>query len=162
MTGLSVKRNERMGTKFIHTNIISKDWRTLAAFYVKVFDCKILQPERNLAGVWLEKGTGVQNAKIKGVHLQLPGFDENGPTLEIFQYEENEPGSFTFKANREGFRHIAFHVDNVKKVLDRILKFGGKRLGEIVKRDFPNGQLTFIYTTDPEGNIIEIQNWKSL
>ena len=70
--------------KFVHVNIVAKDWRKLAEFYEKVFGCIRILPERSFSGEWLEKGTGIKNAKIKGVHLRLPGFGENGPTLEIF------------------------------------------------------------------------------
>jgi len=151
-----------MPTKFIHTNIISKDWKTLADFYINVFDCKILPPERDLSGKWLDKGTGVKDAQIRGVHLRLPGFGENGPTLEVFQYSENEEKPPLPKSNREGFSHIAFHVDNVEETLTKIIKFKGSKLGEITTKDFPSGRLVFIYATDPEGNIVEIQNWEKL
>ena len=33
-------------------------------------------------------------------------------------------------------------------------------LGKVVEADLPGvGRLTFVYLTDPEGNILEIQNW---
>ncbi len=149
-----------MPVKYVHTNIVSKNWKNLVNFYVNVFECTVLPPERNLSGDWIEKGTGVKNAKLNGVHLRLPGFDKNGPTLEIFQYSENKNKVLTAKANREGFGHIAFHVDNMEEILEKIIKNGGTKLGEIVTKDFPNGKLTFVYTTDPEGNIVEVQNWE--
>ena len=34
--------------KFVHTNIITDNWRKLADFYIKVFDCKPVLPERDL------------------------------------------------------------------------------------------------------------------
>jgi catechol 2,3-dioxygenase-like lactoylglutathione lyase family enzyme len=104
--------------KYVHTNIIAKNWRLLSDFYIKVFECKPLPPERNLKGDWLENGTGVKNASLQGVHLLLPGFDKDGPTLEIFQYQENEDKPNPV-ANREGFGHIAFLVDNVETVLKK-------------------------------------------
>ena len=73
--------------KYVHTNIIARDWKLLADFYIKVFECKPVLPERDIKGDWLEKGTGVKNASLRGIHLLLPGFDNDGPTLEIFQYQ---------------------------------------------------------------------------
>lgn len=151
-----------MSVKYIHTNIVSKNWKILVNFYVNVFECTILPPERNLSGDWIEKGTGVKKAKLNGVHLRLPGFKENAPTLEVFQYAENEIKALPAKANREGFGHIAFHVDDVEQIMNKIIKHGGAKLGEIVTKDFPNGKLTFVYATDPEGNIVEVQNWELL
>jgi len=143
--------------KFVHTNIIARDWKKLAMFYEQVFGCIPVPPDRNLRGRWLEEGTGVPDAKIQGVHLRLPGFGERGPTLEIFQYnhskERSEPA-----ANRIGFGHIAFAVDNVEAARTTVLESGGGSAGKVVSFEIPGaGTVTFVYLTDPEGNIIELQ-----
>ena len=149
-----------MKATYRHTNLIAKDWRRLADFYETVFGCKRLMPERDLSGDWLSKGTGVHEAHIRGVHLSLPGFAEKGPTLEIFQYDLNMSKP-TVAANREGFAHIAFEVDDVSGYLDAVKQHGGNNLGRITTEVVPNvGTLTFVYITDPEGNIVELLNWK--
>ena len=101
-----------------HTNIISKDWKKLAQFYETVFGCVRVPPERHLSGKWLDKGTGVADANISGVQLRLPGHGDTGPTLEIFQYAENE-GRLPPAANREGIGHLAFEVDDVADAMAR-------------------------------------------
>jgi hypothetical protein len=63
-----------MNIKFAHTNIISANWESLVQFYAKVFGCIPVPPQRNQSGLWLEKGTGVKNAQLKGMHLRLPGY----------------------------------------------------------------------------------------
>ena len=75
--------------KFVHTNIVAQNWERLANFYIEVFDCKPVFPERNLKGNWVNELIGLEDANIRGIHLQLPGF-ENGPTLEIFEYSLEE------------------------------------------------------------------------
>ena len=125
-----------MGTRYIHTNIVARDWRKLVCFYEDVFDCVYLPPQRNLSGDWLDRGTGVPDAHIEGKHLRLPGFDQNGPTLEIFSYshmEENLPPV----ANRIGLGHLAFSVDDVPDVLEKVIAGGGQALGEIVQGKSP-------------------------
>lgn len=145
--------------KFSHINIIAKDWKKLSEFYQKVFNCVPVPPERNLSGKLIERGTGIPAAKINGVHLQLPGYTENGPTLEIFQYNENKPRE-SIAINREGYAHIAFKVDDIEKIRDIIIKEGGELIGEIVTLDVKDaGRVTFLYLTDPEGNIIELHKW---
>lgn len=148
-----------MPVKYTHSNIIARDWRVLADFYTKVFDCIPLPPERHLSGEWLEKGTGVKDAFLQGIHLLLPGYDDKGPTLEIFSYaqmKKNLPPA----ANRLGLMHLAFCVEDVHNTLAIIIENGGKTLGEIVTRNIAEvGTLTFVYATDPEGNILEIQHW---
>ena len=149
-----------MQAKYKHINIIAQDWQNLAAFYERVFGCIRIPPERHLSGEWLDKGTGVKGARFSGVHLRLPGYEDDDLTLEIFQYSENKSKSSP-AANREGFCHIAFEVDNVHSATEEILRNGGSYVGKPVSADIPNiGKLTFVYLADPEGNIIELQAWE--
>ena len=34
--------------RYAHTNIVARDWKALALFYIKAFGCKRKLPERNL------------------------------------------------------------------------------------------------------------------
>lgn len=151
-----------MAVRYVHTNIVCLDWESLVSFYVDVFECTVRLPERHLSGAWLEKGTGVSDARIDGIHIVLPGYGSDGPTLEVFQYGESLRREGLPVANREGFSHIAFHVDDVVAKLDQILSRGGSALGEVITTDFPSGRLVFTYAADPEGNVIEIQNWRTV
>jgi len=36
--------------KYVHTNLIANDWKSLSEFYVNVFDCEPIYPERDLSG----------------------------------------------------------------------------------------------------------------
>jgi predicted enzyme related to lactoylglutathione lyase len=144
-------------SRYVHTNIIARDWKGLARFYEKVFGCIRVPPERDLSGEWLEDATGVKGAGIRGIHLRLPGHGENGPTLEIFQYNHMEKSRGT-AVNRPGLAHIAFLVDDVDAARRAVIDAGGGGVGEIVTLDLPGvGGITFVYVTDPEGNIIELQ-----
>jgi predicted enzyme related to lactoylglutathione lyase len=145
--------------RYVHTNLIARDWRKLARFYEGVFGCTPVPPERDLAGQWLEDGTGVPGAHIHGVHLRLPGHGADGPTLEIFQYDHEEERPET-AVNRPGFGHIAFAVDDVEAARDAVVTAGGGTVGQVVSLEVPGaGTVTFVYLTDPEGNILELQHW---
>lgn len=147
------------GVKFAHINIIANDWRKLAEFYQKVFGCKPVSAERKLSGNWIEEATAVINAKINGIHLCLPGYEKNLPTLEIFEYNHTESEQ-SKKINKPGFAHIAFSVNDVEQILKYVLNEGGKQVGKIVSKEISNaGKITFAYCTDPEGNILELQKW---
>ncbi len=148
-----------MGIRYAHTNIVSENWKALARFYEEVFDCVPVPPERALSGRWLDDGTGVAGAELAGIHLRLPGYGDHGPTLEIYQYthmpEKPEPAP-----NRKGLGHLAFAVDDVGQILDKIIVRGGRALGKVVNTEVPGvGAICFVYATDPEGNIIELQKW---
>ena len=145
--------------RFAHTNLIAKNWKKLSAFYEKVFGCIPIHPDRNLSGEWLDKATGLKNAQIRGIHLRLPGFDVNGPTLEIFEYGEM-PERPSINTNTPGFSHIAFAVDDVSGLAGKVIAHGGSIVGDLTERRIDRvGDLVFQYVSDPEGNIIELQSW---
>src|SRR5688572_27016745 len=79
--------------KYVHTNLIARDWRELANFYETVLGCIPVPPERNYSGPELAAGTGILGASLQGIHLRLPGFEDEGPTLEIFSYRRFTAGS---------------------------------------------------------------------
>lgn len=146
------------GGRYVHTNLIARDWRMLAEFYQSVLGCVLVLPERHFSGSELETGTGVRGSKIDGVHLRLPGNGDNGPTLEIFTYSRLADGPSP-AVNRPGFGHIAFAVDSVADARAEVLGAGGKSVGEIVTLTTAVGhQVTWCYVTDPEGNILELQS----
>jgi len=148
-----------MKAKFRHTNIVARDWRKLAEFYQHAFGCEPVPPERAAVGEWVERCTGVLGAEIRGVHLRLPGFGDDGPTLEIFQYNKAAQRLET-AINRPGLAHLAFEVDDVEGAADTVLAAGGHCVGDLVTAKIAGaGTITLVYVTDPEGNIIELQKW---
>ncbi|MFZ0454658.1 MAG: VOC family protein [Ignavibacteriaceae bacterium] len=148
-----------INAKYVHTNLIAEDWEKLALFYKEVFGCKVVPPERDFKGKDIEFGTGIKNVHLQGVHLQLPGYKDHGPTLEIFSYSPQEEKTQK-EINSPGYGHIAFQVDNVDKAKEIVLNHGGKKVGEIVNLQVSsNSKVTWCYVTDPEGNVIELQSW---
>jgi len=146
--------------KFVHTNIIARDWKRLAQFYIEVFGCEPVYPERNLSGEWVDKITKISNVKIKGIHLKLPGY-QDGPTLEIFEYNNLSKQNNKPLINDPGYSHIAFHVNDVEAILQKLISNGGESYGELIEKNIEGiGILKVIYAKDLEGNIIEIQNLK--
>ena len=144
--------------KYVHTNIVAKDWKTLAKFYIEVFNCKEKPPQRDLSGSWLDSATGLENAALKGIHLILPGYEDEGPTLEIFSYETMKKRGGG-DANSFGFSHIAFLVDDVELTFQKAMTHGGQALGNVTQKTIDGvGDLTLVYFRDPEGNIVEIQS----
>ena len=155
--------------KYVHTNLISRAWRRLAAFYQNVFGCVPVPPERDYANPELAAGTGMPGAALQGAHLRLPGFDNSdyAPTLEIFTYQQQmgrpslvaTPAGGTIPAvNRIGYGHIAFAVSSVDDARSEVLAAGGSAVGEVVTLTTATGaNIHWCYVRDPEGNIIELQ-----
>jgi catechol 2,3-dioxygenase-like lactoylglutathione lyase family enzyme len=148
-----------IAARFGHVNLIADDWRRLADFYEAVFGCQPVPPERDYGGPDLERGTGVPRATLRGVHLRLPGFGDGGPTLEIYTYGKNAPSGVA-SADRTGWGHIAFAVDDVPRARDAVLDAGGGTVGDVVTLRTSDGRrVTWCYVRDPEGNIVELQSW---
>jgi len=147
--------------KYVHTNLIAADWRTLADFYQHIFGCTPVLPERDLKGAALEAGTGIPGATIRGMHLRLPGYGDSGPTIEIFQYNQMADRPAT-AVNRPGWGHLAFAVEDVVAARAEVLAAGGQSIGEVVTTTIASGaKVTWCYVTDPEGNVIELQAWSA-
>jgi predicted enzyme related to lactoylglutathione lyase len=150
-----------VSARYAHTNLVARDWRALGRFYEHVLGCTPMAPERDLYGEWLERGTGVPGARIRGAHYRLPGGGPAGPTLELFQYEplaEAPPPP----ANRVGFGHIAFAVDDVDAARAAVIAAGGQPVGTIESIVIDGGgRITWTYVRDPEGNLIELQKRES-
>jgi predicted enzyme related to lactoylglutathione lyase len=150
-----------MAAKYGHTNLIAEDWRALANFYQQLFGCVPVPPERDFQGAQIEAGTGIPGAHLRGVHLRLPGYGDNGPTLEILNYNILESRGKT-AVNRPGFGHIAFMVADVAAAQQAVLRAGGRKVAEIVSLQIATGaSVTMCYVTDPEGNTVELQSWST-
>jgi catechol 2,3-dioxygenase-like lactoylglutathione lyase family enzyme len=145
------------GVQLAHINLVARDWERLAAFYEGVFGYTRVLPERDLSEPWLESGTGVRGARVRGVHLRLPGAE--GPTIEVFSYYPALDALPT-APNRPGWGHIAFAVEDVAGARAAVLEAGGSALGELIETEIEGaGEIAFAYVADPEGNVIELQRW---
>ena len=148
-----------INARYVHTNLIARDWRTLVRFYQDVLGCAPVPPERDLSGPDMDAGTGIPGAHLRGMHLRLPGRGDDGPTLEIFTYDVllEQPAT---AVNRPGFGHIAFSVKDVAAARAEVLAAGGRPIGAVVTVTVADGaQVTWCYVTDLEGNAIELQSW---
>ena len=145
--------------RFGHVNLTGHDWRRLAAFYTEVLGCRFVPPERDISGPVLEAATGRSAAHLRGAHLRLPGHGDDGPTLEIFAYDDAPPAPGPDVA-RPGWGHIAFAVPDVRAAVEAVVAAGGRRHGEVVTTTTADGRhVTWCYAADPEGNLVELQAW---
>ena len=145
--------------KYVHTNLIASDWKRLVRFYCEVFGCEPAGPERDMSGAWLDSVTSLRNAHLTGLHLRLPRYDDDAPTLEIFSYDQMIECGLP-APNQCGFGHIAFGVEDVDQALQAVTAAGGSAVGNIGTTKVDGvGTLRVVYARDPEGNIVELQKW---
>lgn len=147
-----------MKAKYVRTNIVAVDCQKLADFYICVFGCRFVPPERDCRGGAPDAATGLDNARLRVVHLRLPGYGDDGPTVEIYSYASPVPRQQT--VNRPGIGHLAFQVEDVHTASREVIAHGGREMGEITTLATKVGtKVTWCYMADPEGNIVELQSW---
>ena len=144
---------------FAHVSLVAENWESLADFYRRVFECEVVPPTRDLFGPELEAATNIPEAHLRGAHVRLPGRGGEGPTLEVFQYENPAPRG-SLGLNAPGIAHLAFKVSDVAQAREEVIRHGGSPVGQVVTLPVAgSGRVTFAYVRDPEGNTIELQSW---
>jgi catechol 2,3-dioxygenase-like lactoylglutathione lyase family enzyme len=80
---------------------------------------------------------------------------DGGDVFEVVRFRSPAAGAHepAPAANRPGLRHIAFTVDDVHAVVDRVRAAGWDTVGEIV--DFQD-TFRLCYVRGPEGLIVEL------
>lgn len=137
-------------TDFVHIGLVVEDLdETVRFLEVLGFDCG--RPG-TFSGEWIDRIIGLDDATVEVVMVRGPG---GGDVFEVVRFQspaaaaqERAPA-----ANRPGLRHVAFKVDDLRAVVDRVREAGWETVGEIV--DF---QSTFLlcYVRGPEGLIVEL------
>ena len=85
----------------------------------------------------------------KGLEKELPGI---AGELEIQR--------LGFESVRLSHKNHAAFADALEAHRDAVVAAGGGTVGELVTAEITSaGKITFVYVTDPEGNIIELQKW---
>ena len=76
--------------------------------------------------------------------------------VELFEFPENEDKHNNFKYWKTGLFHFSVQYPNIEKLVDTIIKHGGKKRMSI--REYYPGEKPYrmCYIQDPFGNVFEI------
>jgi catechol 2,3-dioxygenase-like lactoylglutathione lyase family enzyme len=137
-------------TDFVHIGLVVEDLDETVRFLSLLgFDCG--KPGM-FSGEWIDRIIGLENASVEVVMARAP---DGSDVFEVVRFHSPSTGARepAPAVNRPGLRHVAFKVDDVRGVVDRIREAGWETIGEIV--DF---QSTFLlcYVRGPEGLIVEL------
>ncbi len=137
-------------TRFVHTGVVVDDLTTAVGFFTSLgLECS--EPFAAV-GEWVDRILGLPAVRVEGVMIRTPdGID----ALELVKFHEptGEPDAQPAPPNRRGIRHLAFAVDDLNAVVDRLRAVGWGTVGEIV--DY-QGLYLLCYVRGPEGLIIEL------
>jgi catechol 2,3-dioxygenase-like lactoylglutathione lyase family enzyme len=137
-------------TSFVHVGLVVDDLDETVRFLSLLgLDCG--KPGVH-SGDWIDRIIGLENATVETVMVRAP---DGSDVFEVVRFESPsaEAQELSPAANRPGLRHVAFKVDDVRGVVDRVREAGWETVGEIV--DYEN---TFLlcYVRGPEGLIVEL------
>ena len=135
---------------FDHVGITVADLDAVTEFFVELgFE---MVGRTFLEGEFLDTVCGIANARTEMTLLRLPG---GGTTLELatFIRPDNEPGSPDAMPNELGLRSLAFEVDDVQGMVDRLAVDGYHPLGGVGEYE---GAWRMVSVRGPEGIIVSL------
>jgi catechol 2,3-dioxygenase-like lactoylglutathione lyase family enzyme len=137
-------------TSFVHIGLVVEDLDETVRFLSLLgFDCS--RPAEH-GGEWIDRIIGLDDTTVEVVMVRAP---DGKDIFEVVRFRSptagtQEPAPPT---NRPGLRHVAFTVDDLRGVVDRVREAGWDTVGEIV--DYEN-MFLLCYLRGPEGLIVEL------
>jgi catechol 2,3-dioxygenase-like lactoylglutathione lyase family enzyme len=136
--------------RFDHVGITVADLDSVADFFVGLgFE---VEGRMFVEGEFLDTVCGIPDSRTEIVMLKPP---DGGTRLELgrFVRPDHEPGSPNAMANELGLRNIAFEVDDLPAVVDRLAAQGYGLVGGIGEYE---GVWRMAYVRGPEGLIVSL------
>ena len=137
-------------TNFVHIGLVVEDLDEPVRFLELLgFDC---DEPGIYSGEWIDRIIGLENVTVEVVMARAP---DGSDIFEVVRFRSPSAGAQERApaANRPGLRHVAFTVDDVRAVVDRVREAGWETVGEIV--DFEHTYL-LCYVSGPDGLIVEL------
>ena len=136
--------------RFDHVGITVANLDAVTAFFVGLG----LEVEGRMfvEGEFLDTVIGIPDSRTEIVMLRPP---DGGTLLELssFVRPEHEPGSPTAMANELGLRNVAFEVDDLQGVVDRLAADGYGLVGDVGQYE---NVWRMAYVRGPEGIIVSL------
>jgi catechol 2,3-dioxygenase-like lactoylglutathione lyase family enzyme len=136
--------------RFDHVGITVADLDTVMAFFVGLgFE---VEGRMSMEGEFVDTVIGIPHSRSEIVMLRPP---DGGTGLELSSFirPNHEPGSPDAMSNELGLRNVAFEVDDLDAILDRLATDGYRLVGGV-------GQYEHIwrmaYVRGPEGIIVSL------
>ena len=137
-------------TDFVHVGLVVEDLDETVRFLGLLgFDCG---KPGVFSGRWIDRIIGLEDVTVEVVMVRAP---DGSDVFEVVRFKSPSAGAQepAPAANRPGLRHVAFKVDDVRGVVDRVRAAGWETVGEIV--DFES-MFLLCYVRGPEGLIVEL------
>jgi glyoxylase I family protein len=138
-----------------HIAIVVNDLEKMIDYYTQFLDFKVKR-RYLINNDEFQKGIGIPNASAKGAHLGSPNCEVELELLEF--YGKTHKNTDFLLPDVNGFRHIAFAVNDLASCYNQLKSKGAEFISEPVAIKNPKelAGIQFVYLKDPEGNIIEL------
>jgi catechol 2,3-dioxygenase-like lactoylglutathione lyase family enzyme len=133
-----------------HTGVVVRNLEKSVEFY-RVLG--FVEDNRDTEeGNFIDAVVGLKNAKVEWVKLKAP----DGYLLELLQYHSHpeQKEIAKQKSNQLGCSHLAFGVDNIDSVCEKIEEIGGSIVNPPALTN--DKKVKVAYCHDNEGNLMEI------
>jgi catechol 2,3-dioxygenase-like lactoylglutathione lyase family enzyme len=141
-----------------HVNLVVGDMPTMLAFYANVLGMRVTK-QATIGGAWIDEVTGLRAVEADVVFLE----PASGPGIELLHYRwpQGARPDGLGRPNTRGFRHIAFRVADIDRLVAAIEAAGIKPLSNVqqvpaVQVDYADQRKRLVYCHDPEGNLLEL------
>jgi catechol 2,3-dioxygenase-like lactoylglutathione lyase family enzyme len=137
-------------TDLVHIGLVVEDLDETVRF-LEVLGLRCGEPGVH-GGEWIDRIVGLEDATVQTVMARAP---DGSDVFEVVRFVAPSAGAQERSpaANRPGLRHVAFKVDDVRAVVDRVRRAGWDTVGEIVDYE---GMFLLCYVRGPEGLIVEL------
>jgi len=137
-------------TSLVHIGLVVEDLDETVRFLALLgFDCG--DPGVH-SGEWIDRIVGLDDVTVETVMVRAP---DGSDVFEVVRFASPSAGAQepVPAANRPGLRHVAFRVDDVRAVVERVRAAGWDTVGEVV--DYQS-MFLLCYVRGPEGLIVEL------
>src|SRR4051794_32660047 len=137
--------------RFDHVGITVADLDAMTAFFVGL-GFEVEGGRMFIKGEFLDTVIGIPDSRTEIVMLRPP---DGGTRLELssFVRPDHDPGSPAPMANELGLRNVAFEVDDLQALVDRLASDGYGLVGGIGEYE---GTWRMTYVRGPEGIIVAL------
>jgi len=137
--------------RFDHVGITVADLDMVTAFFVGL-GLEVEGSRMFVEGEFLDTVIGIPDSRTEIVMLRPP---DSGTRLELSRFVRpaHAPGSPAAMANELGLRNVAFEVDDLRGMVDRLVSDGYGLVGEIGQYE---NSWRMAYVRGPEGIIVSL------
>lgn len=138
---------------FDHVGITVADLDAAIAFFTALGFETVGRME--IEGEFLDTVCGIPDARTEIAMLRLPGSDAGSTALELSRFIRPAPvpGSPDAMANELGLRNVAFEVDDLGPILDRLAADGYGVVGGVGEYE---AMWRMAYVRGPEGIVVAL------